>query len=907
MKRILKWPWVIIAIIAVITVFFAFQLPNLKINNAVKIFLPEEHPSKLANERMEEIYGSSDVIAIAIESKRGNLITEENISQIKEISDDFETMRNIKEVTSLTNADYIEGTSEGMTVEELVKNLPENEKELLKIKEKLLSWDMYRGNLYSEDLKSTQISLKLKSGLAIETKEKVYNQITKKLDSYQNQQLDFYLAGSPAINVLMGENMESDLKRLVPIVIAVVLLALFLAFKNFGGVILPMLTVFISTIWALGIMALLEIRLTMVSTVIPVLLVAVGSAYGIHIISHYYDELKEENNCDLSEERHRELVVNTVKKVGKPVLLAGLTTIVGFSSLGASNIVPIKEFGIFTAIGVFTAVIVAITLIPAILLVRHSSLSCKDNDGAEESRLNSILLSLYHYFAKAKIRILALALVIVIISGFGMSKIKIDSIMVEMFKDDTQIRQADKFINDNFNGTNILNVMIDGSEEGSMTDPEVLKEMEGLQNYLTDKYDQVGQVTSVANFIKRMNQVLHYPEENQKSSFDSEEKSKTTGENTNSFGEETTSNFGEEEDTSDFESEENTSNFGGDETTSDFGGEENTSDFGTDNSESGQESESTLGDSPAPSHQELSESELVGLLNKAVVKADKLNLTGEELIDAVSRELNYKGAAYQEIPYNLDKYPATNQKELKNLISQYLLMYSGSLDDLIDQQLEPTQGRMMVQMKTASNIMTNKIENDIKSYVDQYFPEGYQVSMAGNADMALSVNNLIVSSQIMSIIISLIVVFLIVAINYRSLLAGIYGIIPLSISLLINFGIMGYAGIKLDIGTAMVASIAIGIGVDYTVHFLSAYSHEREKSDDLEEVCQNTLLTAGKAIIFNAASVAAGFAVLLFSNFYPLVNLGLLVTITMLTSSLAAMTILPALLNLFKPKFINNK
>jgi hypothetical protein len=400
-----------------------------------------------------------------------------------------------------------------------------------------------------------------------------------------------------------------------------------------------------------------------------------------------------------------------------------------------------------------------------------------------------------------------------------------------------------------------------------------------------------------------MNQVLHYPEQNQQSSLDSRA-SKTSTETTTSFGEETTSNFGGEETTSDFGTEETTSDFG-EETTSDFGSEETTSDFGNDDSKSDRATKSTVVESQGPSQQKLSERELVGLLNRAVVKADKLNLTGEELIDAVSRELNYKGAAYQEIPYNLDKYPATNQNELKNLISQYLLMYSGSLDDLIDQQLEPTQGRMMVQMKTASNIVTNKIEADIRNYVDQYFPEGYQVSMAGNADMALSVNNLIVSSQIMSIIISLVVVFLIVAITYRSLLAGVYGIIPLGISLLINFGIMGYTGIKLDIGTAMVASIAIGIGVDYTVHFLSAYSHEREKSDDLEEVCQNTLLTAGKAIIFNAASVAAGFAVLLFSNFYPLVNLGLLVTITMLTSSLAAMTILPALLNLFKPKFIS--
>ncbi|MFO7820433.1 MAG: MMPL family transporter, partial [Halanaerobacter sp.] len=382
-------------------------------------------------------------------------------------------------------------------------------------------------------------------------------------------------------------------------------------------------------------------------------------------------------------------------------------------------------------------------------------------------------------------------------------------------------------------------------------------------------------------------------------------------ETTSDFGEETTSSFGEEN-TSDVNEGETTSDFSTaetsdseSETTSDFG-EETTSDFGN-NAKEKDEAERTDSqvDDIAPSTEKMSEKEIITLLNQAVVRAEKLDLTGEELVDAVSKELNYKGAAYNEVPYHAEKYPAENREELKKLVSQYLLMYSGSLDDLINEQLEPDKGRMIVQIKTGSNITIEKIKKDIQNYVQHYFPEGYEISMAGHSDMALAVNNLIVSSQIMSIFVSLVVVFLIVAITYRSFIAGVYGIIPLSISLLINFGIMGYTGIKLDIGTAMVASIAIGIGVDYTIHFLSAYHYERQRSDDLEQVCQNTILTAGKAIIFNAASVAAGFAVLLFSNFYPLVNLGLLVMLTMITSSIAAMTILPALLNLFQPDFIS--
>ena len=903
MQKILKWPWMVIIVIAIITAFFALQLPNIKINNAVKIFLPEDHPSKIANNKMEDIYGSSDLIGVALKSKRGDLLTTENIKKITKITKSLEDIINVKEVTSITNADYIAGTSEGMKVEELVSNAPQNQEGIYDLKEKLLSWDLYHGNLYSQDLQSTQIQVKLNKGLSIEAKEKIYQQMQSKLEEYNDHNFEFYLAGTPAINVLMGNNMESDLKRLIPFVVGVVLIILYLAFKNIGGVLLPMLTVSVSTIWALGIMALLRIELTMVSTVIPVLLVAVGSAYGIHIISHYYDDLRAETKHNLTEEGHREIVMKTVRKVGKPVLLAGLTTIVGFASLGTSNIIPVKEFGIFTAVGVFTALIVAITLIPSILLVQHSNLEYSEDKEEEEkeSLINNVLMSLYSYFSGARVRVLVLAIIIVITSLYGISKVVIDNVMIEMFKEKTQIRRADRFINKKFSGTNILNVMIDGPSKGSLTNPEVLKEMDHLKEYLTNKYDQVGKVTSVSDFIKRMNQVLHYPDNETTASSQGRREDISVDETTSSFGQENTSDFGQET-TSSFGQEETTSDFGS-ETTSSFG-EETTSNFGSEE-EPKVDSSSGPNEISAPSNKKLSEREIVKLLNQAIIKADKLNLTGEELVAAVSKELNYMGAAYKEIPYDPAKYPAKTRQQLKNLVSQYLLMYSGSLDDLINEQLEPSKARMMVQIKTGSNIVTKRIKDDIKNYVKDYFPEGYQVSMAGHADMALAVNNLIVSSQIRSIIVSLVVVFLIVAVTYRSLLAGLYGIVPLGISLLINFGIMGYTGIKLDIGTSMVASIAIGIGVDYTIHFLSAYHYERQRSEDLDEVCQNTLLTAGKAIIFNAVSVAAGFAVLLFSNFYPLVNLGLLVMLTMITSSIAAMTILPALLNLFQPDFIS--
>ena len=155
-----------------------------------------------------------------------------------------------------------------------------------------------------------------------------------------------------------------------------------------------------------------------------------------------------------------------------------------------------------------------------------------------------------------------------------------------------------------------------------------------------------------------------------------------------------------------------------------------------------------------------------------------------------------------------------------------------------------------------------------------------------------------------SLAFALLAVFLIIAVTYRSPVAGLIGIIPLSLSILMNFGLMSVMGISLDMVTAIIASIAIGIGVDYTVHFLSRYKKERALSDDLVLVTRKTVLSTGRGIIINALSVGLGFAVLCFSRFLVLRYIGILVAIIMLTSSMGALIILPLILNRLDPRFM---
>ncbi|MDR2181588.1 MAG: MMPL family transporter, partial [Treponema sp.] len=247
--------------------------------------------------------------------------------------------------------------------------------------------------------------------------------------------------------------------------------------------------------------------------------------------------------------------------------------------------------------------------------------------------------------------------------------------------------------------------------------------------------------------------------------------------------------------------------------------------------------------------------------------------------------------------------------ELAGIVSNYLVLLSGDIGDYADDPLEPRTIKSTVQLRTTGEEDTGAAIDAITAFVRDNFPPDLDVTIGGTAAVEVSLNRQVVRSQLISLIISFVLVFFIIALSNKSFAAGCIGIVPLSISILINFAIMGFLGIKLNIGTSMIASLAVGIGVDYTIHYLEAFRRERKKlgrrplRSELPAFLRGTFAVSGKAIIINALSVGAGFAVLLLSGFIMLKDFGLLVALTMLTSALVSLTVLPALLLVLKPRF----
>ncbi|MEW6216912.1 MAG: MMPL family transporter, partial [Candidatus Bipolaricaulota bacterium] len=137
--------------------------------------------------------------------------------------------------------------------------------------------------------------------------------------------------------------------------------------------------------------------------------------------------------------------------------------------------------------------------------------------------------------------------------------------------------------------------------------------------------------------------------------------------------------------------------------------------------------------------------------------------------------------------------------------------------------------------------------------------------------------------------------------------AGLIALTPLALSVAGNFGTMALTGASLDIATVMIASIIVGIGVDYAVHFLTRYRRERLSGRPHEEALFVTYNTAGRAILYNASTLTLGFLVLILSSFGALQTLGWLVALTMVSSALGALLIVPTFLSLTSPKFVTQR
>lgn len=797
----------------------------------------------------------------------------------------------------------------------------------------------------TEIIKDAAANAKSSSDIEKETLDKV-KEITEKYTKGSSLKVIYF--GDPVVSENMHEFIISDLVRLIPLVSVVVLLTLFISLKTLDGTVLPLITVLLSTACTCGLMAVFNFTFTIVTSIIPVALIACGSAYGIHVLTHYYIALDETKSkgIEITKDVHKEIILKGVGDCEVAVFLAAITTVIGFISLVTSPMGPLHSFAIFTAIGVALSWLFSVTFIPAVLMVKPISKIGKKSKIMQEvstkvrkhtiNRGNASHDSLYGiflFFCGSKPRMYIFGTLLVVFSFFGIKKLHIDTSIINYFPKESQLRQDIDYVDKRFAGTNLIFMTVDGPkvkdadgnfldedgipvmnkdgkyldvngniirksdgrkialEEGSMKNPDILEALDGLQDNIYTKFPCVGKMISFSTLIKRMNQVLHAPSaENLNTA--------TTSSGSADFGTDDFADFG-----SDF------GDFGMD----DFG------DFGTDSSED--ETYEMLPDYVDPNiayvkklNSTITIEEGLQLLSSSYAEAGGRNATLDEVVKVLEKKLNYKGSDFYEIPFDEAKYGYAQHEALKNVVGNFLFMLSDketlgrwANDPQNENVLNPNRLRVQMVFRSQSTDDIESVISECNSYAKNHFPEGYEISFTGKGELESVMTDMVVSSQIQSLAFSLFCVFVVIAISFRSGWAGLLGAVPLAFTIFLNYMTMGFTKINLDLVTSIIASVAVGIGIDYTIHFLETYRAERAKTTDVHAAARRTFASSGVGILTNALAVGLGFLVLCLSKFAVLRYIGILIAIVMFTSSMLSMTILPGFLTNYDPKFSRPK
>ncbi|MFQ6607334.1 MAG: RND family transporter [Fidelibacterota bacterium] len=745
-------PRAVLTLMGILTVVVGSGITKIETRNNYDSDLPPDDPIIATNDRLEEVFGEKDVVMIGL--RTNDIFNVQTLQKIASVSEELKQVEGVIEdqITSLATLTNIKGREWGLAVGPFMESVPKTEEEIALLRSDVQANALIYGKLVSRDFSSTVITANIERGYDQAT---VYNQVEAIAKKYAGPE-QMYTNGEPVMEQEIDLGIQKDVSTLLPFALLLVLIGFFISFRSVRGVLLPFSVVILSIIWTMGIMGHIGLEITVVSSALPMVMVAVASSYGIHIVHRYYEEIRRQSIA--------KAVHETVIAMTPPVLMTGITSAVGSATLAVFKIVSIREFGIIAGIGILSALLLTLT-VPQSLLMLLNKPSPKVKK--KENHLGERLLTFIAKLSLKKPGLIAVfTCAVIVISMVGINKIQIGTDFTEMFPDGHRIKQSFSMFNEFLGGARYLNIMITGKEADSITDPTLLKQIEEYQNY-AEGLAGVGYSSSFADIIKRINRVM-----------------------------------------------------------------------------------------------------------------------------------NSDDPAYEKIP------------DSRELISQYLLLYSisgdpGDFEDIVDYDYQRAKIKVMIQ--TSEQDDHKRLYSALRQYAQSHFDAGVEIEFGGSVMSWLAQVSYIAKGEIQNIITAILIVFLFCLVVFRALLGGLFNIVPLAIATMITFGLMGFLGIRLEMGTAIVTAIAVGVGVDFAIHFVSRFKEEFLKSHAVETATLTTLTTAGKAIIFDLFSNILGFSVLIFSGFTPVQNFGWLVSLTMITSGFGSLIILPPLFAFFQPRFIWGK
>ncbi|MDA7566372.1 MMPL family transporter [Flavobacteriaceae bacterium] len=504
-RLILRNRILLLVLVLINTIFLSTQWKNIRFSYSEANLMPNDHPFNIAYNDFVDVFGEEgNLLIIAVNDSL--LFDTTNFNAWIKLSDSFKLKKEVNNVLHVGNFPIIkkDKIKKEFTIDSLKNESFTSNKKITEFKVLLFNdFPFYENILFNKKTGTIQTAIYLDKEVInnIERIDFVNNIFIPSIKEFEKQSnLNVRISGMPYIRTMNAQNIMDEIGKFVIIAICVTIFIFFFFFRSYRATLITLSVVITGVMWALGVLGLLQFEITVLTALIPPLIIVIGVPNCIFLINKYQHEVKKHGNQARSLQR-------VISKIGNATLMTNITTACGFATFILTDSQVLKEFGVVASINIMVIFILSILLIPIIYsflpLPKKKHLKHLNNDW-----LNSFVDFLGNTVKKRRIPVFIISILCLCISIVGMNKIEISGNLIEDMPAKSEFVRDIKFFEKEFKGVLPLEIMIDSRRKNGMTRLANLKRMNDFHEHIL-KIPELSSPISVVNISKYIKQSFY--------------------------------------------------------------------------------------------------------------------------------------------------------------------------------------------------------------------------------------------------------------------------------------------------------------------------------------------------------------------------------------------------------------
>ncbi len=480
------------------TVFFAMQWKHMRFTYTEANLLPDDHEVNLVYNDFLEIFGEEGNL-IVLGLKDSTLFSIDKLNAWNQLSEEFKNYDEVETVVSISDLQKLVKNvkKEKFDLEPFIKNSVSSVEQIEKLQNELFNqYPFYDNFLFNSETKTIRTAIYLKKEIVNTSARKdfVIETLSNKIQSFENDNdLDVRVSGMPYIRTLNSQNIIDEIQLFILAALGVTSLIFFLFFRSFRATFISLIVVSIGVMWTFGILGLLKYEITVLTALIPPLIIVIGIPNCIFLINKYQNEVRRHGNKIKSLQR-------VITKVGNATLMTNLTTASGFATFILTESQLLKEFGIVASLSIIAIFILCLLIIP-ILYTFLPYPKPRHLEHLNKRWIKGFVDWMEHMVKHKRITIYLTALVLLVVSLLGINKIIISGSLIEDMPKGKEFFKDIRFFESEFNGIMPLEIMVDTKRKKGVMKLSTIKRMNQIEEFI-EETPELSRPISVVSLVK---------------------------------------------------------------------------------------------------------------------------------------------------------------------------------------------------------------------------------------------------------------------------------------------------------------------------------------------------------------------------------------------------------------------